>query len=167
MHKDQQEVPRLDCYGDFTDPRNDGGLPMKVTYDGKAAHSYFRIPSNMAGWKEAKGAIAHPGAISTALTTVMGQCAAFKHSRAASLKSFALESFENVPVESDLTCDSRVIALRRGNEAVVEGRIKDAGGNILAKSLATYELFTTDQLRDLKLCVSENIDAFEKMFAPV
>lgn len=139
----EKTLPTIKGYNDFTSPENPGALAMTfVTGKGnRGVSSTFSVPKTMAGWRTPDFVAAHPGAVDTAMTTAMGRAAIFETKHAARVKSFTVEYLDLLPVDVKVTCEARVIGRRGKKEAVVEARIRDAKGMMLAKATGVFDLF--------------------------
>lgn len=138
-------LPRVRGYNDFTGGETGTGLALEFTTDGKTVESNFQIPASMAGWRTVKMVAAHPGAIDTVLSTIMGRAAIFQTKQAALLKSFQVEYFDFLPVDAPARATSVVSGIR-GSEAVCAASITDANGVLIARASGAFFLFTTDEL---------------------
>jgi len=165
MSHASKELLRVKDYEDFTHADNKYGLPMKMVRTGDTVESDFHIPAHMAGWRSPKVVAAHPGAVDTALTTVMGQGAMALLKRAAMLKAASTEYFDLVPVETGLKCAAKVVGKRDDNEVVIDGKITGADGRLLAHSTATYALYTPAELRQRAMCGDKVTAEFERILA--
>jgi acyl-coenzyme A thioesterase PaaI-like protein len=113
---------------------------MRIEAAGNSIVSRFRIPEYMAGWRTDTTVGAHPGAIATALVTVMGQGTFYRTKKAAWIKSLSVEYLGLVPVDHELTCESNVMHQRGNEEVVTEATIVDGNGQVLARASASYHL---------------------------
>lgn len=143
MTDKNKTLPTIKGYMDFTSPENPGALAMEFATgkDNQGVTSSFSIPKTMGGWRAPDFVAAHPGAVDTAMSTAMGRAAIFATKHAARVKSFNAEYLDLVPVGESMVCDARVIGKRGKMEVVVEARIRDAKGVMLAKSSGVFELF--------------------------
>lgn len=167
---EKMEQSRLSGYQDFTSPENKMGLPMRISSGMKSStgvgvHSEFKIPQHMAGWRESKSTHAHPGAVSTALTTLMGRSVIHNTKQAAYIKSVNLELLAPVLVDSDILGEAEVVKLRGSREALVQGSLINQSGELLARCTATYELFSSEELRTRANCQPGDINSFDTMLA--
>jgi len=136
----------LKGYQDYTNPENDRGLPMHFATNERGVSSQFTIPAHMGGWRTSTLLAAHPGAVDTVLSTVMGRTAIARTKKAALIKSFSVEYLDFVPTDKQLQCEARVVGAPGAHEAVLEGRILDENKKLLAKSVGTYSLFSMEEL---------------------
>lgn len=148
-----ERLPSIKGYMDFTSPENPGALPMEFTVgkNNRGVQSSFSIPKTMSGWRAPEFVAAHPGAVDTAMTTAMGRAVIFATKQASRVKSLNVEYLGLVPIETTVLCEARVIGQRGTKEAVVEARIKDAQGTMLAKGTAVFDLFDIDVIADARL----------------
>jgi len=161
LKKGYKPLPRLEGYEDYTRP--DYGFPMEFYAKEGKIFSSVTVPKHMGGWRDRDQVQAHPGAVSMILDTVMNRGAIYLLKRSAMAKSLSVEYFKPVPIGKELQAESKVLMKRGEGEVVMESVLSDNNGNLLAKGIETFDLYTPQQLRDLALCRPQDILAFEQM----
>ena len=142
-------VARIDKYADFTSPQNKQGLHVEVDVKDRTGVSEVTIPKHMSGWVSPEQTFAHKGAIASVLDTVMAFSGIRLLKRATNTKSLSIEYFTQVPVETKLKVEARLVQRRGDSEAILEAVIRDEGGTIMARGTGTYALYSVEQLRNL------------------
>jgi len=142
-------VKRLEKYSDFTSPENNRGISIEVSVKGGVGFSEVTIPAYMSGWKGPDITYAHKGAVATVLETVMAFSGIHLLKLATNAKSLSVEYFTQVPIETKLRAEAKLVQRRGQNEAIMECVLRDAQGTLLAQGTGTYALYSPDQLRSL------------------
>ena len=166
MEAKGEALPRLKGYVDFTSPENTSGLALNFVKTKRGAAAKFTIPDHMGGWQWIDRVEAHPGPVDGALQTAMGFAAIYEFKSAARMKSFQVEYLDSVLVGQDLIAEASVLG-QRGNEVVMEAVVKDASGNVLVKGTASFDLFSIEKLKDLRMCNPSQLGDFEQMLSSV
>jgi uncharacterized protein (TIGR00369 family) len=146
------------CFG--CSPSNPAGLRMKFFTDGQAVYSRVQVPEHLCGWSR----IAHGGAITTILDEIMSWSAIHLLRRIALTQTMSVEFVKPVAVEGLLDAEGRVLETTRRNDAVTEGVVYDAGGDICARATAKFKVFSPAVARRLRIADEDSIRFFERIF---
>ena len=123
------------CFG--CGPRNTHGLKMRFYTDEKSLYSWVEIPGHFSGWKD----FAHGGVITTMLDEVMGWSALHLLKTMVLTKSITVDFVKPVHVNREVKLVGTVLERRNDREAVMEGALYDANGELCSKAVGTFALF--------------------------
>lgn len=140
-------VFRDEEYGDFTNPKNDKGLPLDFVEAGDSVGTSFTVPEHMAGWRGGEFVAAHPGAVATVLSTAMGHGSFHKVKAPTLARSMHIEYISFVPIGEQMVCEAKVVG-SRGDEVVMEATIRNKTGDVLASAQGTFWLVPQEALND-------------------
>ncbi|NLI34046.1 MAG: PaaI family thioesterase [Deltaproteobacteria bacterium] len=138
------------CFG--CSPLNPSGLQMKFYTDGEKLFSWVTVPGHLCGWQR----LVHGGILSTILDEIMGWCAIHLLKRLTLTKSMEVRFLKPVYVEESLRAEARIVNAGNSREALVEGWIANADGDICTRSIGTFALFTPETIRRMGL-LSEDV----------
>lgn len=128
------------CFG--CGPANPSGLQMKYYTDGKSVASWLSVPSHMTGWRN----LAHGGILATILDEIMGRSVIYFASRVPMTKSMEIEFLSPVITGVEIKAEGKIIR-EDGREALVQGVIFNAAGEVCARSKGRFGLYTLEFMK--------------------
>lgn len=154
------ELPRSgnhNCFG--CSPVNPVGLRMRFFSDGKSVLSRLAVPEHLCGWSR----IVHGGVLGTILDEVMSWAAIHLLQRIALTRTLTVEYVKPATVGTELEARAWVREAQ-GNDAATEAEIRDAGGDLCARAIAHFKVFSPAVTRRLQIADEASIAWFEKLF---
>ena len=123
------------CFG--CSPINPSGLHMRFYTDGEALFSWLSVPAHLSGWRD----LVHGGVTTTILDEIMGWSAIYLLKTLCLTKSISIDFLKPVYVGRELQAEGRLLTVKSGREAVMEGFLLDSEGNLCSKAIGTFALF--------------------------
>jgi uncharacterized protein (TIGR00369 family) len=134
---------------------------MRFFTDGTVVYSRLQVPAHLCGWSR----IVHGGVLTTILDEIMSWAAIRLLQRIAVTQRIEVEFLKPVHVGADLQAEGRVRSSGDKNDAVTEGLITDARGDVCARATAVFKIFSPAVARRLGIADEDSIRWFERMFA--
>lgn len=142
-------------------PANAAGLQMAFFVHENAVFSRVTIPAHLGGWN----AVAHGGVVSAILDETMSWAAMVLLKRLSFTQKMTVEFRHTVAVGATMETESRVLDVRDDREAVVEGILTDAGGQVCAVSEGTFRIFSPAMAKRLKIVDDKMLAWLQGLFA--
>jgi uncharacterized protein (TIGR00369 family) len=158
-----KELPRSgnhNCFG--CSPANASGLRMRFFSDEQAVYSRVTVPEHLCGWSN----IVHGGVLTTILDEIMSWSAIYLLKRIALTRSINVEFIKPVRVGLELRAEGRVMQTNGKYDAVTEGILIDASGEVCARASAMFKVFSPAIARRLAIADEASIRWFEGIFNP-
>ena len=158
-----KELPRSgnhNCFG--CSPANPSGLRMRFFSDGDAVYSRVTVPEHLCGWSN----IVHGGVLTTILDEIMSWAAIYLLKRIALTRSINVEFIKPARVGHEIRAEGRVAQTNGKNDAVTEGVLIDASGEVCARASAVFKVFSPAIARRLAIADEASIRWFEGIFNP-
>jgi uncharacterized protein (TIGR00369 family) len=143
------------CFG--CSPSNDAGLKMIFFASSDSVISRLQVPSHLCGWKN----IVHGGILATILDETMSWSSIHLLKRVVLTQSITVNFVKPVFSDSQLTSLGRVLERTSEREAIIEGGIYNASGELCTRSTGIFRLFTAETARKKKLMDTEILDNFD------
>lgn len=147
------------CFG--CSPTNEHGLKMNFfsnTSEGTVV-SEITVPDHLAGWNN----LVHGGVTTTMLDEIMSWTVIYNMKTFMLTKSITVEFLKPVIIGTPLTVQGRVLSRVNEREAVAEGSIFSASGELLARSKGVFALFSIEAARKFGLMSEELLIDFERI----
>jgi uncharacterized protein (TIGR00369 family) len=122
------------CFG--CSPSNPYGLHLQIYAGRDSVVSWITVPGHLCGWDT----LVHGGILATILDEVMGRAVIFQLKSLLLTKSMTVDFLKPVFVGVELKAEAKVVEVRNGREAVAEGGIYNAAGELCTKSSGTFVL---------------------------
>lgn len=158
-----KELPRSgnhNCFG--CSPANPSGLRMRFFSDEQAVYSRITVPEHLCGWSN----IVHGGVLTTILDEIMSWSAIYLLKRIALTRSINVEFIKPVRVGHELRAEGRVTQTNGKYDAVTEGVLIDASGEVCARADAMFKVFSPAVARRMAIADEASIRWFEGVFNP-
>lgn len=158
-----KELPRSgnhNCFG--CSPANASGLRMRFFSDEQAVYSRVTVPEHLCGWSN----IVHGGVLTTILDEIMSWSAIYLLKRIALTRSINVEFIKPVRVGHEIRAEGRMMQTNGKNDAVTEGILIDASGEVCARASAMFKVFSPAIARRLAIADEASIRWFEGIFNP-
>jgi uncharacterized protein (TIGR00369 family) len=158
-----KELPRSgnhNCFG--CSPANASGLRMRFFSDEQAVYSRVTVPEHLCGWSN----IVHGGVLTTILDEIMSWSAIYLLKRIALTRSINVEFIKPARVGLELRAEGRVMQTNGKYDAVTEGILIDASGEVCARASAMFKVFSPAIARRLAIADEASIRWFEGIFNP-
>jgi uncharacterized protein (TIGR00369 family) len=130
------ETGYKDCFG--CGSKNPHGLQMKFLADNQAVYSHVVVPSHLTGWND----MVHGGILSTILDEIMAWSAIYLLKQVAVTKSMTVEFLRPVLAGEELKVIGRVLNQPNEREAIMEGLVHKATGELCTRSEAIFSVFS-------------------------
>ena len=146
------------CFG--CSPRNSAGLQMRFFAHEESVFSRVMIPAHLSGWNN----VAHGGVISTILDEIMGWASMYLLKRISLTQTLTVEFKKPVFVSTWMEAESKILELKGRRDAIVEGILTDADGNVCATSQGSFKTFSPEVARRLKLADDALLEWYHSLF---
>jgi uncharacterized protein (TIGR00369 family) len=130
---------------------------MEFYTDEQKLHSWVTVPGHLCGWQN----LVHGGVLSTMLDEIMGWCAIHLLKRFTLTKSIEVRFLKPVFVQEPLKVEANVLDVRNNREALAEGHVMNAAGEVCARSSGIFALFSPEVIRRKGLFDEEAIRTVE------
>ncbi|MGV8080218.1 MAG: PaaI family thioesterase [Syntrophales bacterium] len=154
-----RQLPKMEnhlCFG--CGPANEHGLNMQFFGDGTSVHSWITVPGHLCGWNN----LIHGGIISTLLDEIMSGSVVYVLRTMGMTRSLSVDFIRPVQAGTEIKVESRILEVKNGREATVEGILCDESGEICAKSTGTYVLFSSEKIRKMGIVTDDVVEWFER-----
>lgn len=151
--KEHEYLPnRFDsqCFGCGHD--NHSGLKMKFISQEDSITSTVIVPEHLCGWTNT----IHGGVITTILDEIMSWSAIYFLQHLVMTKKMTVDFLKQALIGTELTAEGRVQKKINRHEVVMEGFIYDLKGEICAKSVATFAMFSPKVAKRLGIIQNDN-----------
>lgn len=150
------ETGYKDCFG--CGSKNPHGLQMKFLTDGEAVYSHLTVPSHLTGWND----MVHGGILSTILDEIMAWSAIYLLKRVVVTKSMHIEFIKPVFTRDSLKITGRILEQPNEREAIMEGLVHKASGELCTRSEGLFALFNTSAAKQKGIMSDADIATFLK-----
>ncbi|HOV85126.1 MAG TPA: PaaI family thioesterase [Syntrophobacteraceae bacterium] len=140
---------------------NPSGLKMNFYTDGQKIVSRVRVAPNLSGWDQ----LVHGGILATMLDEAMGWGVLHLVGRITLTKSMTVDFLKPAYVNRELKVESHILERRGDREVWMEGFLWNDAGELCAKSLGSYALFTAEDMKRRKILNEELIRDVERIIA--
>ncbi len=147
----------VDCFG--CGVRNPYGLKMTFSTDGEEVYSHLTVPAHLGGWNK----LVHGGVLSTICDEIMGWTAMYRTRKLALTRTMTIEFKKAVLITDRLSAVGR-ITRRKGNDATVEGELRNQKGEVCVRSTGVFALL--DAAIGIRMGIMDETDA-KRFFTPV
>ncbi|NPU83025.1 MAG: PaaI family thioesterase [Syntrophaceae bacterium] len=148
-------VENHNCFG--CGPANEHGLRMQFYSDDASIISWVTVPEHLCGWSN----LVHGGVISTLLDEIMGRSVIYMLRMLGLTRSMSLDFLRPVFIGTEIKVQGRILEVRNGREATVEGIITNGGGEVCARATGTFALFSPEKIRKLGIAADDVLEWFE------
>ena len=145
------------CFG--CSPVNASGLQMTFHGDGQSVFSDLTVPAHLCGWDR----LVHGGVITAILDEAMSWGALHLLRQVILTKSINVDFIKPVLIEEPLRARARVLAADQPREAVMEGQLHNAAGDLCARSRGTFGIFSPAVARRLKIADDATLEWFKEI----
>ncbi|MFO7707399.1 MAG: PaaI family thioesterase [Desulfobacterales bacterium] len=135
---------------------------MRFFSDEQVVYSRVTVPEHLCGWSN----IVHGGVLTTILDEIMSWSAIYLLKRIALTHSINVEFVKPARVGHELRAEGRVKQTNGRYDAVTEGLLIDASGEVCARARATFKVFSPAVAKRLKIADEASIQWFEGIFNP-
>jgi len=132
---------------------------MTFATDGDSLVSYLKVPEHLCGWDR----LVHGGVIATILDEVMSWAALHLLKKIILTKAISIEFIKPAFIGEMLQARGRVVELSGRREAVMEGLIYNADGELCARSRGTFVLFKAEVARRLNIMGADALESFAEI----
>lgn len=168
QYDDLKDLISRDNHGCFgCDPENECGLHMSFKTDGTWVYSRVDIPAHVRGWKR----LTHGGIITTMLDEVMSWGAIAMLGSMILTKNISVNFLQPIPVETTVIAASRVKEVSSPRESIMEARIEDLEGALLATGEGIFATFSLERAQEMQIMdevllqqFREYIESFQEQF---
>jgi uncharacterized protein (TIGR00369 family) len=129
---------------------------MKFFTDEKSIISWIIVPSHLCGWNN----LVHGGVISTLLDEIMGWTGIYLLKKVTLTKSMTVDFIKALYVDHELMVEGKVVDSDNKREATIESFIYNKEGELCAKSIGTYRLFSPVVAKKLGIMDDKDIKVF-------
>ena len=143
------------CFG--CSPVNPYGLQMRFFGNEKSVFSTITVPQHMCGWNK----LVHGGILSVILDEIMSWSVLHVFKKIVLTKSMTVEFVKPVSIKQELMAKGRPIQVVGRNEALVEGEIYDAKGEICAKATGNFVLVKPKVAKRMGILDDEGLRGIE------
>lgn len=153
-----RQLPKMEnhlCFG--CGPANEHGLNMQFYGNGASIMSWVTVPGHLCGWNN----LVHGGIISTLLDEIMSSSVVYVLQAMGMTRSMSLDFIQPVYAGREIKVQSRILEVKNGREATVEGILSNENGEICAKSTGTYVLFSPEKIRKMGIITDDVVGWFE------
>lgn len=152
------ELPNMTDHMCFAcGPVNEAGLRMKFYTDEEAVYSRLTIANHLCGWDK----LVHGGIISAVLDEIMSWSAIHLLKRFVMTKTITVEFIKPIQVGRPLLAEGRVAAQETAKEAQMEGLIRNAAGQVCARSTGNFVLLKPKVAQRLGIMNQTTLDFFK------
>ncbi len=148
------------CFG--CSPVNPYGLQMTFLGNRKDVCSYITVPRHMCGWNK----LVHGGIISVILDEIMSWAALHVYKKIVLTKSMTVEFIKPVSITHELKALGRPVKTMGRHEALVEGEVCDADGEICAKASGTFVLLNPKMAKRMGIVDDDGLKGIENILNP-
>jgi uncharacterized protein (TIGR00369 family) len=138
-------------------PNNPAGLRMQFFTDEQSVFSSVQVPEHLCGWDN----LVHGGVITTMLDEIMSWAAIYLLKTIILTKSVQVDFLKPLFIGAAVTVVGRVRERISSNEAVMEGVLYNADGNLCSRSTGTFALIKPKVAQKLGVMGEEGIKSFE------
>lgn len=147
------------CFG--CSPKNATGLQMQFFTHDDAVFSRVAVPAHLCGWNT----VAHGGVLGTILDETMSWAAMYLLKQISLTQTMTVNFLKPVAIGTVLEAESRVLELKGKRGAVVDGVLTDEGGTRYATSTGTFQTFSPDVARRLKIVDDALLAWYQRLIA--
>ena len=141
-------------------PKNAAGLKMEFFTDDEAVFSRVTIPTHLCGWNN----VSHGGVISTILDETMGWATMYLLKCISLTQTLSVEFKKPVRTGGLMEVESRILELKGKREAIAEGVLTDADGEVCATSIGTFTTFSPAVAKRLKIADEPMLNWHYRLF---
>jgi uncharacterized protein (TIGR00369 family) len=137
-------------------PLNPKGLRMTFFTDDVSVFSRLTLPEHLSGYTQ----VAHGGIVATLLDEVMGWASMYLLKKITMTKTLNLTFHKSVYVGEPLMVEGRVLETLSRREALIEGRLTDAAGDLCAQAEGRFTLASPAAARRMGIVSPEDLAGF-------
>ncbi len=141
-------------------PKNSAGLQMNFFTHEESVYSRVTIPEHLCGWNN----VSHGGVISTILDETMSWAAMYLLKRVSLTQTMSVEFIKPVIIGTLMEAESSVVELQGRRDAIIEGVLTNAEGQVCATSRGTFKTFSPAVAKRLKIADDNLLDWFHSLF---
>ena len=156
-----KQLPTSDSHNCFgCSPVNSSGLRMNFFTNEEALFSQVTIPDHLCGWNN----VVHGGVVSTILDETMGWAAMYLLKRVSLTQTMTVEFIKPVTIGTLMETESTVVELQGRRDAIIEGVLTNAAGEVCATSRGTFKTFSPAVAKRLKIADDNLLEWFHSLF---
>jgi len=137
-------------------PLNPRGLHMTFFTDDVSVFSRLTLPEHLSGYTR----VVHGGIVATLLDEVMGWAGMYLLKKITMTKTLSLSFHKSVYVGEPLTVEGRILKTLSRREAMIEGRLTDAAGDLCAQAEGRFTLASPEAARRMGIVSAEDLAGF-------
>lgn len=131
---------------------------MEFHANGSSIFSWITVPEHFCGWEN----LVHGGVISTMLDEIMARAMIHIIKSLGLTKSMTVDFIKPVYVGKEYLVEGRVMEVKEGREAIIEGIIYDENEMLCSRATGTFMLFSTQAIKRKGISSDEVLEWFEK-----